>query len=135
MFRPIFHVEKHLKKSCLSKKVKTWIIIIHRIMKFNHATTVFFREQQNILRAFLKRNYFLLFAFFKNSTIISFLSLKHCSMFLGGSQYVQWGRNEIFLGEKTQIFAKNLSTSQKFRGVTSLRYRFSPVPPSLKITV
>ena len=53
----------------------------------------------------------------------------------------QWGRNEIFLGEyslnkfflKTQIFAKNLSTTQKFRGVTSLR--FSPVPPSLKITV
>ena len=49
----------------------------------------------------------------------------------------QWWRNEIFLGEDlfNKIFwnykflAKYISTIQKFRGVTSLR--FSPVPPSL----
>ena len=51
----------------------------------------------------------------------------------------QWGRNEIFLGVDLfnkkfwnyKFLAKFISTIQKFRGVTSLR--FSPVPPSLSI--
>ena len=53
--------------------------------------------------------------------------------------YQQWGGNEIFLGEDLfnkkfwnyKFLAEYISTIQKFRGVTSLR--FSPVPPSLHI--